>query len=882
MKRKNKYLSNEDLHILNAINQTENELEYTDVLQAFETTAKRFSSNFLVSYQDRKFSYSQCANIATSIANELKRNNVKKDDNVAILVPRSEWYVLAPLGVLTYGSAYVPIDDKLPNNRISFMIEDTSCAVMLITSTTRIRAEKIISNSTNKIKLIEVDDLTSNKTQDANNTQYSAFKYHPVIKSDNAFIVYTSGTTGQSKAIQITRGGIINCAQWYVNYSQMNQFDVYALYSSFGFDMHMVGIYSAILCGASIDIVPDKIRLEIESLNSYFVRIGATHTYLPTQIGRMYALQNFDTTIKFLLVIGEKLGELVAPNSLGMCESYGPTETLAFVTAIKVNDRKYSNSIGCPIYNTKIYILDKSRNRVSVGDIGELYISTHQISNGYLNRKSENNSCFFDNPFDGDIPGYELMYKTGDLVKILPDHTIGFVGRKDSQVKIRGNRVELSEVENTIRELDYVKNVFATTYKNHSNYELVAYVILNKKVSDTIKTKQQIIDYIAENKPNFMVPSSIEFLDSIPLNINGKVDVNSLPKPTKIADKDKLVKADTMLQHQMIKYACKALGIPQETVGTNTNLSHYGLDSISAIRITYLWKDKCNINCPAYEILKFGSIDSIIKNCCLDSYRPIQTPLKTSSKKTLYFVHPRNSSSISYMNLINGFTGKFNFSCIENYNFYHLENQIRGYKNLANLYVDFLLEHQNQGPYYLGGWSCGGSIVFEMANILKSQKKNVEKLYLLDPIFAQNSLTKDQIFESAKIINDWYFGSDWSKNITKPFSEQLLEGYKLEYFGQEIDELTYQPSYYDGQVVFFKASEKSDFDEEIEAFKYTDIDSNNWPNAIRNANMNKPANGFENFISDLKIIKIPTEHDNFMFEAPAKMIAEAIEDDICN
>ena len=221
--------------------------------------------------------------------------------------------------------------------------------------------------------------------------------------------------------------------------------------------------------------------------------------------------------------------------------------------------------------------MDDEFRRVPIGAVGELYISGYQIAEGYLNRDKETNNAFLDNRFD---EKYDVMYRTGDMVRVLPDGSLGIVGRRDSQVKIRGNRVELSEIESVIRDLDYVEDVTVQTVKNNDNIELVAYVV--SKLDENI-LEESIKDYVREYKPNYMVPSYVMKLDSIPLNVNGKVDKRALPE----VDLDSLRVEYVAPSNEMEKNIVKAFEnvFNQENISIYDDFIRLGGDSLTAIRL---------------------------------------------------------------------------------------------------------------------------------------------------------------------------------------------------------------------------------------------------------------------------------------------------------
>ena len=229
-----------------------------------------------------------------------------------------------------------------------------------------------------------------------------------------------------------------NFVLWYVDETNFTFDDVYGMHCSYVFDIHAAALYTPLVSGGSLYVVPEDIRLDIKALNEYFVEHGCTHTYITSQVGKLFAESGMDTSIRLLCFGGMKLGELNAPDSMGPFETYGPCENLAVSTSIFANERIDNSSIGHFISNVKGYVLDCERRRVPLGAVGELYLAGAQLTKGYLNREDENSNVFFDNSFDDDF-GYERIYKTGDLVRFLPDGSLGIVGRRDSQVKIRGN-----------------------------------------------------------------------------------------------------------------------------------------------------------------------------------------------------------------------------------------------------------------------------------------------------------------------------------------------------------------------------------------------------------------------------------------------------------
>ena len=267
------------------------------------------------------------------------------------------------------------------------------------------------------------------------------------------------------------------------------------------------------------------------------------------------------------------------------------------------------SSVGILNYNTRAYILDSELRQVPVGAVGELYLSGNQVADGYLNRPEENGEAFIDNPFD-DNEDYETLYATGDMVRLLPDGSLGFLGRRDSQVKIRGNRLELTEVESAIRQIDCVEDVTVQSIRHNTANELVAYVVVNNDL-DGDALKDMICDYLSERKPDYMIPSFVIGLDKIPLNINGKVDKGALPDVAFDDLREGYVVPTTEIE-KVIVDAFETV-FNQKGMGLNDDFIRLGGDSIKAIRVILLLEKK-GIHCSARDILKHKTPYLIAEN----------------------------------------------------------------------------------------------------------------------------------------------------------------------------------------------------------------------------------------------------------------------------
>ena len=587
----------EDIGLLDSYNQTEHDLLYDDILDAFNDNLKKYPDNPLVSMNDRVYSYGEGAFIADRIAKQLKDLDVTLGDCVGFLT-ESDYYIFACLGILSTGAAYVPLDEKLPNNRIKFILEDTHLKVLIVSNETYARAKELGDD----IVLLNIFDIINESIVSLNSL--------PVVYSDLACILYTSGTTGIPKGVKITRKAILNASASYVDRYDIDDNDIYGLYASIGFDVASLGLCQVIYSGACLSVIPENIKLDIAELDKYFTNQNISCSAITTQVGKLFMGDSGNSSsLKVLSVGGEKLGEFESPENYLLADEYGPTEAFAFVSSVKNSDKIDFSSVGDLNYNMKAYVLDEEKRRVPIGAIGELYLSGYQIADGYLNREKETNEAFITNPFE-DNSDYGVLYRTGDMVRLLPDGSLGIVGRRDSQVKVRGNRIELSEVESTIRNIDIIDDVTVQTVKNNDNNEVVAYVVSSTDIRED-DLRDVVCDYVANNKPEYMIPSFVIELDYIPLTVNGKVDRRALPE----VDVDSLhveYVAATNETERIIMDAFETV-FNQKGIGLFDDFVRLGGNSIIAIRLIALL-EKNNLSCTATSILNHKTPYLIAQN----------------------------------------------------------------------------------------------------------------------------------------------------------------------------------------------------------------------------------------------------------------------------
>ena len=574
-----------------------NDVDYDDtqtIVSLFRRQAKATPENIAVVYQDKRFTYAEVDDISDRIAGYIAAKGLGVEDVVSVLIPRSEWMPIASLGVMKAGCAYQPLDPSYPKERLNFMMQDASAKLLIADEELR----PVVDEYQGDVLL----------TKDIPNIQMSEYR-NIEIKPDNMYILlYTSGSTGVPKGCQLIHRNMVAFIHWYHRYYDLKAEHKVAAYASYGFDACMMDMYPALTCGATLYIVPEELRLDLVALNEYFESEHITHSFMTTQVAYQFATSIENHSLNYLSTGGEKLAGLTPPKNYKLVNVYGPTETTVLVTSYSVDQKKKDIPIGRAIDNTHLYVVDPQGHRLPVGAAGELWISGPQVSRGYLNRPEKTAEVYIGNPFT-DEKKYARVYRTGDIVRYLPDGNIQFVGRKDGQVKIRGFRIELKEVESVIREFPGIKDATVQAFDEEGgNGKFIAAYI----VSDSEIDIEALNDFILDQKPPYMVPAVTMQIDAIPLNQNQKVNKKALPKPVKsvATESQQAIQAPMNVLEQELHEMIAGI-INHSDFSITTILGFAGLTSISAIKLAVQVNKRYGITLDAKSLVKSGTLQSI-------------------------------------------------------------------------------------------------------------------------------------------------------------------------------------------------------------------------------------------------------------------------------
>jgi amino acid adenylation domain-containing protein len=561
------------------------------VVDFFRERAKTAPKHRAVLFKDLSLSYEDLDSLTDKLASRLLEAGIGRGSWVGILIRRSEMMPICGMGVLKSGAAYVPLDPTYPSERLEFMLKDSGAGMILMDP----GLENLCPNFAGAI-------LSTDEIREMKNEPHIEKLPPSPVPGDPLVLLYTSGTTGQPKGVILSHGNLANFCDWLAGLYSITPDDLVAAYASFGFDACLMDMYPTLAAGAAIDVIPEEMRLDLPRINDRFNDKGVTIAFMTTQLGRQFAADMRNTSLRILTVGGETLVPIEPPGSFALYNAYGPTECTILSSIFKV-DRLYDRvPLGKPPANTAVYILDESGGLAPIGAAGELCVAGRQTGLGYLNRPGLTAEKFVKNPFSDD-PDFARMYKTGDVARFLPEGDVDFIGRSDFQVKIRGFRVELSEIELRIRAHPDVKDAAVVALDAPGGGKCaVAYV-----VSDSSLDINRLNRFIEKELPPYMVPAAVTQIGAIPLNPNGKVDRRKLPPPVFGASEKTSSLSDATHPGNDLELAIS--DVLKDILGHDqfnlyTNLLRVGLTSLSAIRFCTRLDGRLGVAPSVPEIMK--------------------------------------------------------------------------------------------------------------------------------------------------------------------------------------------------------------------------------------------------------------------------------------
>lgn len=636
--------------LLNDFNTTSFDFdENSSLVSIFEEQVSLNPDKKACVFEDKSYTYKELNEKANRLAHMLIDNNIGNNQIVGIMLPRSLDLLSSVWGVLKSGNGYMLIDPSLPQDRIKYMLENANASLLITNSDMQI--------DFNSKFLIDTSELVLNgASKKIDFSNYNLENLNLNISNENTFcIIYTSGSTGTPKGVELKRIGVINMLYSYKHFLHTDDCDTFLSTSTVAFDMFIVENFVSLLSGKTVVLANDE-EQKVPVFMSELIKKYDIDFILSTPSKISLLLLNDDVkaclkNVKVIQLGGEVFKEHLY-NELASCTNakifngYGPSECTACCSDKEIVESS-DITIGKPFLNTNIYILNSDMNLLPIGYTGEICVSGLGVGNGYINRPDLTSKAFVKDPFVAD----RVMYKTGDMGKYAENGDLIYIGRRDSQVKLRGLRIELDEITNKIASMNEIVNAVSIIQKVNNIDCICSYVV---KSGDYL-TDEQIKDYLKDKLPHYMIPSHIVFMEALPITLNGKIDTKKLPK-INVAEL-KYMAPETETESVLADLWSKLLDIPM--ISTNANFFDLGGDSLCSIKLVSEVYSKLNVKISIKDIFDFPTVKLLanhidelvfakVENATIPKAEKKDFYPLSSAQKRIYYTVQLTPESVTY------------------------------------------------------------------------------------------------------------------------------------------------------------------------------------------------------------------------------------------
>ncbi|MDN3579773.1 non-ribosomal peptide synthetase [Mucilaginibacter flavus] len=696
-------------------------------------------------FEERSLTFKNVNEAANKLARHLLTYNIKTGDIIGLALDRSPEMVISLLAILKTGAAYVPLDPEYPKDRVEFMMED-SAAKILLTS------QKFKGHFTSVAQEVLIEDALDKFDS------YSADEPDTIVTgTDLAYVLFTSGSTGKPKGVQIKHHNLVNFLLSMAKEPGLTPADNLLAVTTISFDIAGLELFLPLLTGAKL-IVTDAITAKDgRALIDLCLAQQITVMQATPYTWRVMLEAGWDQKLPLKILCGgealpkDLINKLIARSSQ-LWNMYGPTETTVWST-VKLITNDTDITIGKPVDNTQVYILDEKLNNFTDGTIGEIYIGGDGVAKGYLNRLELTNERFVDDIFSG-VEGSK-MYRTGDLGKIREDGEIVCLGRIDHQVKVRGYRIELEEIEQNLLKQENVKQAVVIAREDvPGNPRLVAYVIVNETIPEaTLKAQFEawqkgLLDVL----PEYMVPDDFVLMEVIPITPNGKIDRKALPKPDygDIKRTGDFIAPRTENEKLVAEIWQELMGIKSISIGDN--FFELGGRSLVAVQIMARIEKETGKRLPLATLFEHATIEKLAARLDIDpasiTWESLVPIKPTGSKMPLYIVHGAGLNVLLFNALAMNMDADQPVYGLQAKGLNGIDEPLDVMEEIAANYIAEIVAKNPDGPYALAGYSLGGIIAYEMAKQLMAAGKEVKMLAMFDT-YADLSTAHDPAMKRA-------------------------------------------------------------------------------------------------------------------------------------
>ncbi len=719
------------------------------VIGLLDRAVRKFPNHTALHFEGTKLTYSELDKKSCQLANFLIQKGVKPGDFVGISLYRSIEMVISVIGILKAGAAYMPLDVTFPKDRITAILENVGPDCLLLIQ-----------------KELENNFPTDHSKFHIESVWQSLDTYactDPGIKTDDdatIYVLHTSGSTGKPKGVCLGQASLGNLLLWQFDQSKANEHSRTLQFAPITFDVSFEDIFATLLTGGQLYIIPEEMRFDTDALLDYLDKHRINRIFLPFVALQALAesaesSNRYPKSLTEWITAGEQL--IITPQIAKLCSKiagstlfnqYGPTETHV-ITQLKLEGDPtrwpHLPTIGIPIYNTRIHILNDKLRPVSKGEVGELCVSGKSLAQGYLNMPQLTMEKFATANYITDEP--IRIYRTGDLARILPDGNIEFLGRMDNQVKIRGYRVELGEIESQLVSLPNVhQSIVKVQSDNRGNKRLVAYLTValsTSKGNDAVilepfsnELKESIKQSLREHLPDYMIPYEMVAVNRFPLTKSGKIDRKSLPPVDFSGDNvaAHVVAPSTDNERLILRIWSDTLG--QEGISIHDNFFDIGGYSLLAVKIMRAIEKETGKHLPLATLFENPTIQKLAllldgdgKEINWKSLVPIKPQ---GSKPPLYLVHAAGMNVLVFQTLSKYLDSELPIYGLQARGLNDVKDSHQTVEEMASTYVAEIIAHNPTGPYFIGGYSSGGTIAYEMRKQFQKLGKEVAFVGMFD------------------------------------------------------------------------------------------------------------------------------------------------------
>ncbi|MEP0870628.1 amino acid adenylation domain-containing protein [Trichocoleus desertorum AS-A10] len=696
--------------------------------QLFEAQVRQTPEAVALTYQNQRLTYRALNQRANQLAHYLQELGVGAEVLVGLCVDRSPEMVISLLAIWKAGGAYLPLDPGYPRDRLQFMLADAEVKI-LVTQSSRLHLF-----DTEFLQVVCLD-----QEQRAIAQQNQTNLTNQITANNLAYVIYTSGSTGQPKGVLVEHRGLSNLVQAQRQIFHPKLGSRILQFASLSFDAAAFEILMALTNGATLYLAPQTSLLPGADLLQFLRHHAITHATLPPSVLSVLPAEPLPA-LQVLISAGEACSSSIVKRwaqGRQFFNAYGPTEATIWATIAELTVDSAKPTIGRPIANTQIYILDTNLQPVPIGVVGELYIAGIGIARGYLNRPDLTTERFISPslPSAETLSAHTPLYKTGDRARYLPDGNIEFLGRADTQVKLRGFRVELGEIEAVLQQHEAVQVAVAIASQNKlGEQRLVAYVIPHEQRS---ATESELREFLRLRLPHYLIPSTFVLLPTLPLTPNGKADRAALPMPELSNSRQKVAIAAprTLTEERLVQIWSAVLNLEQ--VGIDENFFALGGDSFLALRLMEQVQQQFGQSLPLSMLFLAPTVEQLAKQLSSPkspAWSPL-VPLQPAGTKPPFFcIHPVMGMVLPYAELARRMGTEQPFYGLQPFGLDGQQPPLRSIEQMASHYIQAIRAVQPRGPYHLGGWSFGGLVAFEMAQQLRQAGHEVALLALLDTL----------------------------------------------------------------------------------------------------------------------------------------------------